>query len=87
MSAILAALVPAMVTLNEALRRSHRAGSPVMERVAMIDMRALDAGAWGNRLRISIEDEAAGLVTRTTLSQTPPPRGPPLGAAPAPPPP
>jgi phage tail sheath protein FI len=64
-----AALVPQMVALNEALRRSHRAGSLVVERQRMIDVQALDVGAWGNRLRVSVEDEPAGLVTRTTLAQ------------------
>ncbi len=63
------ALVPSMVTLNAALSRSHRAGMPMVERLPLLDVHALDDGAWGNRLRIAIEDEPAGLVTRTTLAQ------------------
>ena len=30
--------------------------------------KALDAGAWGNRVRISVEDEESGLVARTPLA-------------------
>jgi uncharacterized protein len=37
--------------------------------VDMLLVKALDAGTWGNRLRISIEDESQGLVSRTTLRQ------------------
>ena len=31
-------------------------------------MQALDSGDWGNRLRVSVQDEPAGLVPRTTVS-------------------
>jgi phage tail sheath protein FI len=64
-----AALVPQMVTLHAALRRSHRPGAPVMERQPLLLVQALDAGAWGNRLRVSVEDEAEGLVVETRLAQ------------------
>ncbi|MGE5097191.1 MAG: phage tail sheath C-terminal domain-containing protein [Betaproteobacteria bacterium] len=55
-----------LVTLaNPALERSHAAGSIVIERQPLFDVQALDAGAWGNRLRIAIEDEPSGLVSAT----------------------
>lgn len=47
---------------------AHPAGSPVVEREPMLMVQALDAGAWGNRLRVSVEDEDPGLVPRTTLA-------------------
>ena len=63
------ALVPQMVTLHQALHRSHRPGAPIVERRPLLLVQALDAGAWGNRLRISVEDEPAGLVIGTRLAQ------------------
>ncbi|MGZ9233912.1 MAG: phage tail sheath family protein [Anaerolineales bacterium] len=59
---------PQVVTLNAALSSSHPVGSPVVERRPLLLVQALDAGAWGNRLRISADDEPAGLVARTILS-------------------
>lgn len=59
---------PEMVSLKGAVARAHPAGSAVVGRKALLDVEALDAGEWGNRLRISVEDEAAGLVARTTLA-------------------
>ncbi len=56
---------PLMVTLQSALVRAHPAGSAVVGRDPLIDVQALDAGIWGNRLRISVEDEAPGLVSTT----------------------
>ena len=64
-----AALGPLMVTLDDALSRSHRANAAVVERNALIEVEALDAGAWGNRLRVSIADEPTGLVVQTTMRQ------------------
>ena len=57
------------VSLTVPLSQAHPAGSPVAERARLLTIQALDAGAWGNRLRVSVEDEPAGLVTRTTLTQ------------------
>lgn len=51
-----------------ALARAHPAGSMVVQRTALIDVQALDAGIWGNRLRISVENESPGLVSNTTLA-------------------
>ena len=64
-----APLVPHMVTLHSALRRSHRPGAPVVERRPLLIVQALDGGVWGNRLRVTVEDERNGLVIGTTLVQ------------------
>lgn len=56
---------PLMLTLQRALARAHPPGSAVAGRVPVIDVQALDAGIWGNRLRITVEDEAPGLVSTT----------------------
>jgi phage tail sheath protein FI len=55
------------ITLNLPLRRTHAAGSPIAEREPLLNVQALDAGRWGDRVRITIEDEASGLVARTPL--------------------
>ena len=68
------AIQPAEISLampapaNAALERAHTAGSPVAARTPLIDVEALDAGAWGNRLRIAVEDESPGLVSKTQLA-------------------
>lgn len=46
---------------------AHTAGATVVERDELLTVQALDMGAWGNRLRVSVEDEDAGLLSRTTL--------------------
>lgn len=58
------------VTLSVGLDRDHVFGETVAERRALIEVRALDAGAWGNRLRVSVEDEANGLANRTRTTST-----------------
>ena len=60
------------VTLAVPLLLPHRAGASVAERRQLLEVHALDPGAWGNRLRVSVEDESPGLVARTTLSQVGP---------------
>ncbi len=50
---------------NPSLERSHPLGSVVIGRQRLFQVQALDPGAWGNRLRIAIEDEGGGLVTNT----------------------
>lgn len=62
------AAAPQMVEITSPTLRAHAAGSPVIERDALLEIEALDPGAWGNRLRVAVEDEAAGLVSRTTLA-------------------
>lgn len=56
------------ITLNLPLTHVHAAGSAIAERAQLLEVEALDAGTWGNRLRVSVEDETPGLLTRTTLS-------------------
>lgn len=58
----------APVTLQTALERAHLAGAAVIGRTPLIRIDALDPGSWGNRLRISVEDENPGLVSRTQLA-------------------
>ncbi|TGD76184.1 hypothetical protein E4634_01150 [Mangrovimicrobium sediminis] len=41
---------------------SHEAGSALVEREAVIEVFALDRGAWGNRLQVSVEDPETSLV-------------------------
>ena len=53
--------------LHAPLRRTHPAGSAVEVRTSILNVQALDAGEWGNRLRVVVEMEEAGLVTRTDL--------------------
>jgi phage tail sheath protein FI len=56
------------ITLNAPLTQVHPAGADIAERAVLLDVQALDAGAWGNRVRISVEDEDSGLVARTPLA-------------------
>lgn len=56
------------VRLAVGLSRTHAAGAAVAERGGMLAVQALDAGGWGNRLRISVEDEDPGLVTTTIVT-------------------
>jgi len=63
-----AAVTPQLLTLTTTLARSHPAGSTIVERKPLANVEALDAGAWGNRLRISATDDDPGLVARTTLT-------------------
>ena len=55
------------VSLTVPLTQPYAGGSPVAERARLLDILALDTGAWGNRLRISVSDEAPGLVARTPV--------------------
>lgn len=64
-TAAAAAAAPQKVPLLTALARAHPSGSVLVERTPLIDVQALDAGSWGNRLRISVQDETPGLVTST----------------------
>lgn len=51
------------------LYNAHAVGEIVVPRDPMIGIWALDAGAWGNRLRVAVQDEPAGLLSKTTLTQ------------------
>ena len=50
------------------LSRAHAAGAAVAERAPLLSLQALDTGDWGNRLRVSVQDEPAGVVPRTTVT-------------------
>jgi Bacteriophage tail sheath protein len=57
-----------LVDLTVPLSRAHPAGAAVAERDRLLTIEALDSGDWGNRLRVSVQDEPAGIVSRTTVS-------------------
>ncbi len=61
------AAAPVEVTLQTPLKRAHPPGSAIVGRDPLIEVQALDAGAWGNRLRLSVQDESPGLVHGSTL--------------------
>jgi phage tail sheath protein FI len=64
-----AAAAPAQqVTVDRPLARAHPAGSVIVERTPLADVEALDAGIWGNRLRVSVEPETPGQLVSTTLA-------------------
>ncbi len=56
-----------LVELVQPLGNAHAPGDALVERQSLIEVQALDAGRWGDRLRVSIEDEPTGLVAHTTL--------------------
>ncbi|HEX3559742.1 MAG TPA: phage tail sheath C-terminal domain-containing protein [Pyrinomonadaceae bacterium] len=58
--------VARLVGLTVPLSRAHAAGATLVERGPLLNVQALDAGIWGNRLRVSVEDES-GLVSRTSV--------------------
>ena len=62
--AAVAAVGVTAVTLTAGLLGNHPVGASVVERGPTIEVEALDVGSWGNRLRISVEDEATGLASR-----------------------
>jgi len=68
----LAAAAPATVQLTANLARSHAIGEPAAEREDLFLVQALDVGAWGNRLRISTENEPRGLADTRIQVLTPP---------------
>ena len=57
-----------LVDLTVPLSRAHPAGAAIAERTPLLSLQALDSGDWGNRLRVAVEDEPAGVVPRTTVS-------------------
>ena len=65
---------PRELELANALEFSHVAGQPVLERERLFEVRALDAGNWGNRLMVACRAEATGLVNNAVvLNASPPP--------------
>lgn len=69
-------LDPREIELSAALDRGHEAGLPVVERTPLLEVRALDAGAWGNRLLIGCREETTGLVANALVLNANPPPGP-----------
>jgi phage tail sheath protein FI len=61
-------VTPLGVELDTPLDRNHEVGAPVLQRSSLIRIEAIDPGRWGDRLRISVEDETAGLVSGATLA-------------------
>jgi hypothetical protein len=56
------------VELGVPLSRAHSAGAELAERAPLMTIQAIDAGIWGNRLRVSVQDESPGLIARTTVA-------------------
>jgi phage tail sheath protein FI len=63
----LGAMTPAAIELDVALARSHMMGSTIVERQELLEVRALDTGAWGNRVLVTSADEQVGLVPRAEV--------------------
>ena len=66
-SAAPVALVSARIEFA-ALDLEHAAGSEIAIRTPLLDVTALDRGRWGNRLRISVEDEVSGLTSNAAIT-------------------
>jgi uncharacterized protein len=60
-----AALTAQNIPLDVMLTLPEPAGAPVVKRTPMIEVRALDAGAWGNRLQVAAEIQPQPLLTTT----------------------
>jgi phage tail sheath protein FI len=63
-----AASTPRRITLATPLARNQPAGATLTRRAQLLRVDALDAGAWGDRLLVSTEDEPTGLVSRCTAT-------------------
>jgi Bacteriophage tail sheath protein len=57
-----APLNPQIVTLNAPLLVPHAAGAPIAARQPLLLVQAFDPGIWGNRLRVSVQDQRPALV-------------------------
>ena len=60
-----AALTGGPISLATPLKRPHAVGATVIARVQMIAVEALDAGEWGNRLRVGVEPQDPPLLATT----------------------
>ena len=76
LSANAVAQTPGEIELDRALDYSHVAGLPLVERDRLLEVRALDAGAWGNRLLVACREETAGLAAHAEVVDANPPPGP-----------
>jgi hypothetical protein len=73
MPAAAATLTPVQLTLAPAVDGSHAAFSMIAPRTPILAVRALDAGQWGNRLRVAMERQDPPThtpVLTTTVRQT-----------------
>jgi phage tail sheath protein FI len=68
LSGAASAVTPTEFELDAPLDRSHEIGSPIAQRDPIIQVEAIDEGRWGDRLRISVEDEPNGLVSGAFLT-------------------
>lgn len=59
---------PGSLQLDVALARSHGGGVSVVARQPLFMVRALDTGAWGNRVLITVAAEATGLLGRAEVT-------------------
>lgn len=66
---------PREIELSGALERGHDAGLVVVERSSLLEIRALDAGSWGNRLLAGCREETPGLVASALVMNANPPPG------------
>ena len=66
-------LTPAQVTLASPVQRTHGMGEDVVVRESLFLVQALDAGAWGRRLQVSVADESPGMVPRAVVTGVAPP--------------
>jgi uncharacterized protein len=71
MPSVPAAINAAPLTLSGNLDLPHLAGEPVIARAPLLGVRALDQGAWGNRLRVAISDNDPPLA-RSQIRGNPP---------------
>jgi phage tail sheath protein FI len=55
------------VELTVPVQRTHPMGAPVVSRNPLIQVQALDVGAWGQRVALAVQDEAPGLVSRVQV--------------------
>jgi Bacteriophage tail sheath protein len=67
---------PGSLQLDTALVRSHSSGVTVVRREALFLVRALDTGAWGNRLLVTVAAEEIGLCGRAEVTAATPSPGP-----------
>lgn len=63
------AITAGEVELASALDRSHETGSAVNQRAPLLSVEALDPGSWGDRIRVTVEDESNGMVSGSQLEQ------------------
>lgn len=60
-------LTPGPMDLTVPVSRNHSLGSEVAQREPLLLVQAIDAGAWGRRLRVSVEIQDDGLVSGSTV--------------------